>query len=575
MSEGLERSLPLFALSAWFIVPTIEVVLSQSSMVPPQMTQVLFEFLAFALFGVSQFHFFRKSPKGAMASGLWPAILMFSVTALAISTPGLGRLIDLAGIFICVYLVLKLLKRASPQAVAILTIVSALTAPLGARYLMLSFASAIAQDERGDSVVVANAGGQLEREMLRALPSFEGKPLVASPPIVVISVDTLRASDAVMMSSYQRIAAAGRGWPKASSTSSWTLPAMASLHTGEMPGVHGADGRPGGHYQGISPDVPTLADQLSDVGYTTAAVVTNPWLESTLGFARGFDDYLHANEALPHRLLFAGIARGPISIDAEAIVDKAIEKLDDLPESGFFLWVHLLDPHMPYFHATEGAGAGLTDGELRSGKLTTPIMRREIQEAYRAEVAHADLHINRLLDALVARGLFEEGLVVFAADHGEEFWEHGGAEHGHSHHHEVTDVAMAVAGAGVVQSQNGVVSLQDIAPTALMVAGVEVSGVDLRRGAPEDRVVSLYGNNYYRLDRSARDSRGRLILRGDPAPSPSAVYYDHSTDPNEQTPIPVGPDNRLWLHARSAEAPEEAEAAEINQEALRALGYVE
>ena len=41
-----------------------------------------------------------------------------------------------------------------------------------------------------------------------------------------------------------------------------------------------------------------------------------------------------------------------------------------------------------------------------------------------------DTHLGRLLDGLRERGLYDDALIVFTSDHGEEFHEHGGFWHG-------------------------------------------------------------------------------------------------------------------------------------------------
>ena len=64
-------------------------------------------------------------------------------------------------------------------------------------------------------------------------------------PIVVLSVDTLRADAARQMDTYARLAQRGATWPSAMATSSWTVPSLVSLWTGHPPRVHGG-GAPAG-----------------------------------------------------------------------------------------------------------------------------------------------------------------------------------------------------------------------------------------------------------------------------------------------------------------------------------------
>ena len=77
------------------------------------------------------------------------------------------------------------------------------------------------------------------------------------------------------------------------------------------------------------------------------------------------------------------------------------------PQSPFFLWVHVFEPHAPY-------------GD--------PSSQRPVLERYDEEIATADREIGRLIDALgTARA---DTLIVAAGDHGEAFGEHG--EYAHS-----------------------------------------------------------------------------------------------------------------------------------------------
>lgn len=556
---------------AWGALGIVEVVLAYQALVRPTPTQVAFELFALAVLGVAQWRY----ATGIYRSVLWPGLLAAGMTAMVFGPTGVfTNLIFVVGLYLTArYFVSLVAQRVGPDPEAALLFSVAMA--VFCRWLVLSHAHTLESDQLHGAVAVKDAEARLWADVSGPFKALRRPEPGDGPPLVLITIDTLRADHAEEMESYKRLVERGHGWPRAASTSSWTLPAIASAHTGAMPSVHGADARPGGHYQGIDPDVPMVAEELLAAGYTTAAVVTNPWLEGTMGFERGFVDFEHANEAFPHRLMLAGMPQGPLPIDAEAVVDGALRVLDRSEDRGLFLWVHLLDPHMPYFHAEEPPGLGLMDGDLRSGKLTTEQEREAIMAAYAAEVAHTDAHLSRLLDALSARGVLDDGLVIFAADHGEEFWDHGGAEHGHSHHTEVVDVAMAVAGAGITGRPGGVASLVDVRSTLRAAAGLDPGGIDLRGGVPLDRVATTYGNNYFRIDRSARSARSKVIVYGSPWQGPAVVAFDLTVDPMEQRPLLDPPEAAVLRAALDVQGPDLAEAAAINEDALRALGYVQ
>ena len=104
--------------------------------------------------------------------------------------------------------------------------------------------------------------------------------------------------------------------------------------------------------------------------------------------------------------------------------------------------------------------------------------------AYDEEIAYTDQQLGVLRDGLADRGLLEDGLVIFTADHGEELFEHGGFEHGHALWQELLHVPLILWGAGVNPGRDATpVSLVDIAPTVLdwldLVSPVPFDGLSL------------------------------------------------------------------------------------------------
>jgi hypothetical protein len=399
--------------------------------------------------------------------------------------------------------------------------------------------------------------------------------IVDAPPMVVVSIDTLRADAAEGMASFQRLAARGALWRRAMSTSSWTMPALGTLQTGLMPSAHGATCLEDGHCQGLSPDVPTLAEELAAAGWVTAAVVSNPWVGTGTAFNRGFATFLDSGHAMS-RLLVAGPPWGPHRQDDMRAVDAALGWLEHAPARGFYLWVHLMGEHMPYEHSSLPDMQALDPVRLRSGYPPSDAEKKRVRDAYQGEVAYTDRQVMRLLDALDARGILDHGVVVLTADHGEELWDHGGIEHGHSHHGEVVDVALALVAPGVAPGErSGVASLLDVAPTLRAIAGLPPHGLDLRAGVPAGRVATAWGGLILHLDCSARDEQRRVIAR-DCSHDPYQVHvYDLVHDPRELTPIPWTPDDPLVQAAWRLGPPPRRAAATLPVERLRALGYMQ
>lgn len=511
----------------------------------------------------------RLLPAGFARSPLWPGVIVAAGTALVFAPAG-------ALAFGCFALGLVGLCLAGVRGLEarwrvgwLGGLAASLLGVCAARYQVLAHSPH--QDQQAMSATAPSR--QLLAELRAGLARPVHPPAGDGPPVVVISVDTLRADHMVAMESWQRLARRGATWERAMSTSSWTLPAVASLQSGALPARHGAGFRDG-RVQAISPDVPTLAERLSDAGYRTAAVLTNSWLVPELGFARGFQDYAHVNTAFHHRLLLAGFPRRAPPHTAEAVVDRALAWLRRAPARGFYLWVHLVDPHLPYLHAEPGSlAAKLTDERLRAGERIEEPEREAVRRAYAAEVAYTDQQLLRLLDALERRGVLDAGVVVLTADHGEELWDHGATGHGHSHQPEVVDVGLALVAPGVAPGvRHGLASLVDVTPTVLLAVGLPAAGIDLRQPIPPGRIAVAHGNAYFESMRSARQGSRRVIVVG--ADARELLCSDRDGEPLERSAHGCGPDDPLVAAALDVDGPAAGQLAEVPVEALQALGYV-
>jgi arylsulfatase len=310
--------------------------------------------------------------------------------------------------------------------------------------------------------------------------------------VVLIVVDALRA-DHVGTYGYTRPttpnldswAERGRVFERAWATSPWTLPSFGSILTGYLPSAHAAGIEVGEgaevdvevvaarSFVTLAPAVPTVAERLAGAGFTTGAFVANPFLDPRFGLDRGFTDYDHYDTSNADLR------------PATEVVDRAIEWIDGAGDEPFFLLVHLFDPHLDYGAPPPFRGRFTgppSDGNELPVRGLWPI-RNRIDEmpaderafvvaAYDEEIAYVDAELGRFLDELDSRGVLADGLVVLTADHGEEFFEHGGFEHGHSMYEEVLRVPLVLWGAGVPVGREATpVSLIDIAPTIMSASG--------------------------------------------------------------------------------------------------------
>jgi len=228
----------------------------------------------------------------------------------------------------------------------------------------------------------------------------------APPPppsrVVLIVIDTLRA-DHLGLYGYERKtsptidewAEQAAVFDRAVSTSPWTLPTFGSIFTGQLPAVHGAGWRiPGKGWRraGLRQDLPTLAERLRDHGLATAAIVNNPFLRQRFGLARGFDSYdYRARRA------------------AGKVVDRALSWIREEGEQPYFLFVHFMDPHLPYRPPDWARGRFAADSHppmppmkqirRQRGELT-PADRQLYQDLYDEEIAYLDAALGALLEAL-------------------------------------------------------------------------------------------------------------------------------------------------------------------------------
>lgn len=372
----------------------------------------------------------------------------------------------------------------------------------------------------------------------------------ARPNFLLISVDTLRRDHLGTYGHARQtspridaLAARGTVFTNAVSTSSWTLPAHASLLTGRYPSYHGLedDGLK------LPRDVPTLAAALQAAGYRTLAIVSHIYVSRAFGLERGFDSF---DDSL--------IEEGQSNPVAEAVVERFLETAGKGLEEPFFAFVHFFDPHWPYeppepfaSRFTSGDYTGPVDGSVRSllpwwAEEPMPTEDRDQMLAlYDGEIAYLDDQIGRLLDALEDPARRGETVVLITADHGEEFKDHGRLGHGRTLYEEQLRVPLVAAGHPLFPPgtrRNDLVSITDLAPTILDLAGAEAlagaNGRSLRAAAPPERAVFAESIRFGVEMRSVH----RAGYKGIEVPSRGErTLFDLAADPTEQSPLEEDP----------------------------------
>lgn len=311
------------------------------------------------------------------------------------------------------------------------------------------------------------------------------------PPrlLLLVTVDTLRASelgayggDRGLTPHLDALARQAIVFTNVYAPASLTLPSIGTLLTGRYPEELGIRT----NESGLPDSVSTLATELARRGWRTASVVGNFVLRRASGVARGFDvfdDRFSTHER---------VRRWPERA-AEDTTDAALDVLAECTAQGSvpcLLWVHYQDPHGPYtppagrrealLEAEQQAADGarrLPAGDDHFGFGSIPRYqfldgRHDVafyRAGYRAEVRYADEQIGRLLAGVRERGLWDDALVVFAADHGESLGE-GDVwfAHGSRLSDEQVRVPLLIRIPGRPAGRRGdLVSLIDVYPTLL------------------------------------------------------------------------------------------------------------
>ena len=377
----------------------------------------------------------------------------------------------------------------------------------------------------------------------------------AGPNVLLICVDTLRA-DHLGCYGYSRdtsphldaLAARCALFDRAFSNAPWTKPSVAAVFTSLVPTVYGAIGPS----DSLGPQFITLAEVMNEAGYRTLFFNGGNATIEGLGLEHGFQTVVSLHDT-----------------NGSLITDSVVDNLGKPTARRFFAYVQLMDVHVPYSLGkhTNQFEHGVRPGYIYPGDTSASLIRRltaggpmpaaardNLVSLYDGQIRTADGHIGRLLSALRTTGLDRNTLVVVFADHGEELWDHGGYEHGHTLYHELLHVPLIVAGPGVAPAHHGeVVRLVYLAPTILRLVGLDprllhgsgrpfLPEEEQGRSHRQRSVVAtgtLYGDEKYCLmtggwkvilDTGWRS--GKLLLPGWRR-GPRVELYDLTRDPGE------------------------------------------
>jgi choline-sulfatase len=376
-------------------------------------------------------------------------------------------------------------------------------------------------------IVVVAAGAYV---LVRGVPPRSG---VAAPPlnILLVTLDTTRADHLgcygfarAQTPELDRLAREGVRFEWAFSPAPITLPAHASLMTARYPFAHGV--RNNGNFY-LGDKLETLATVLKGRGYRTAAFVSSFILDRRYGLQRGFETY---DDRMDTTKEGAGVQTESLEVERRgdhtaAALDAWLTAHARQPAAPFFAWLHLYDPHEPYWPPQPFRDAF-------AGAL------------YDGEIAFDDAIVGQLVERLGELGLGDRTLVAIVGDHGESLGDHGEETHTMFVYDSAIRVPLILWRPGVLRA--GVVirdpvRMTDVAPTLLDLAGAPALPtpdgrslrplIEGRTSAPappiyaETLVPQLYMN--WAPLRALRDERWKYI----DAPKPE--LYDLAADPAE------------------------------------------
>jgi len=269
-----------------------------------------------------------------------------------------------------------------------------------------------------------------------------------------------------------RIAQDGIVFERAGTPAVYTLGAMSSLWTSQYPDRHHAEVS---YADRLPASRLTLAQALGARGTHTAGFVANAMAGTAFGFDRGFSEFTEVFRLFPDLGSTAGsFAR---------VLPRWLQQHRDRP---FFAYVHFREPHFPYdppapFTTRFGPDAPLDAVQRRDKAWYTAVNQGQVKPSeeeiahlrrlYDGNLAFVDQQVGELRKALEAAGLWDKTVLIVAADHGEQLYEHGYVSHSAQVHEQSTHVPLIVrfpAGRGPRGERRAqLVDLLDVAPTVL------------------------------------------------------------------------------------------------------------
>ncbi|MEO0593941.1 MAG: sulfatase-like hydrolase/transferase [Myxococcota bacterium] len=471
------------------------------------------------------------------------------------------------------------------------------------------FISLVVSWVHGAARLVENSESPGDSEVCTFEPSSD-KP----PNVVLVLVDTLRR-DRLGLYGYgrdtsehldafaQRSMVFENGFAQSPSTKA----SIASIFTGLFPNQHRAIYNP----DSLADDVSTLAEELGERGYRSAAFVENPMIGKEFNYHQGFDRW--SEDFSRHTPKKESPKTEAFDAEIQKWLGEAIREESQTP---YFLYVHYIDPHSPYsapkpysnyYRSGEAGGDVLRVGDQRDKDTAA------LSDRYDEEIRFIDDRVARILKRVGATESLardRETVVLFVSDHGEGFKEHGKLHHSYGVYGELIRVPLLVhlpggACAGRVHRSAQHV---DILPTLLRLADGVGFEADIGDSVSAGLLDSSSDSSRAAFGEHLRDGWGMrqsYLIRDGHKLIENIDYgvlelYDVTRDPHDQrnlllpweaaaviAGLPIGAlspaaaiarerlqELRVYQALEVDRVADEADIDEETREALKNLGYV-
>ncbi|MDD5086847.1 MAG: sulfatase [Candidatus Nanoarchaeia archaeon] len=393
--------------------------------------------------------------------------------------------------------------------------------------------------------------------------------------VLIISIDTLRKDKLGVYGNKKNITPNIDSFAKTSivfdnaySTGPWTGPGFGSMLSSKYPSDLGYTEEKNHNGEEkvyiINNNVKLIQEVMKEKRYMTACFQGNSGVcYPEAGYGRGFDVYetqTKKDNTFNDFLKFIGLKKTYSAI----LTEKAKKFMNENRENNFFVWINLMEPHVPYapFKYINKARFISKDIYMAYFENNYSLLNLKknpeynlsyeekiyVEDKYDMEVKIADDFVGNILNHMKKTGLLEKTIIIFCSDHGEEFWEHGdnrsgtydrGVDHGHTLYNELVNIPLILRipyQHKKIKNKN-TVSIMDIAPTIIDLTDNDsdygFDGIPLIKGNKERKIFMesiMYGTE----KKAVIKDNIKVIYHPD---KEKYEIYNIEKDPNEKKDI--------------------------------------